>query len=455
MVGQWFLFDGLLKDWWNGDVTPALAESWDIDMDEPSVTFHLRKDVKFHDGTDFNAEAVKWNYDYFIEAMKHPEWKAFEVIDTYTVKAVFNYWTNDNLRPFESDPVVSPTAFMNAGDTEEQRIDWAMNNPVGTGPFILESFQQDVRMVAKKNPNYWNAGKPYFDQFEVIYIPDYTTAKAALQAGEADAMLVEFGKQTSDFASAKDFIVFAQPQATTFLVTDDAHADSPFYDQKVREAIDYALDREWLAENLGYGQYQPCYQLSPRTNLAYDPNYVGRQHNVDTAKQLLADAGYPTGLKTQLLPCPLGLQRDVWVAVQSQLAAVGIDAELKFLDMAAFNDYRTPGTWQNAIVGDTCPSWGNMAVGLNMMFGTGPFFNSMDKNRPDWVEAIAATLSGTKWNPELNRKAEQILYKNASVIPVTEAGRGYVYRSTIKDGNFGARGAYFWAWDWEYAWFDN
>jgi len=455
MVGQWFLFDGLVKDWWNGDVTPALAESWDIDMNEPSITFHLRQGVKFHDGTDFNAEAVKWNYDYFIAAKKRPDWKSFEVIDEYTVKVVLNRWTNDLLRPFESDPVVSPTAFMNGGATEEERVDWAMNNPVGTGPFILESFQQDVRMVAKRNPNYWDGDKPYFDKYEVIYIPDYTTAKTALQAGEADAMLVEFGKQSKDFENIPGFNLFVQPQATTFFVFDDAHPESPFYDKKVREAVDYAIDREWLAENLGYGFYEPCYTMTPRSNVAYNPDYVGRQHDPEKAKQLLADAGYPNGFKTQLLPCPLGLQRDVWVAVQQQLAEVGIDCELKFLDMAAFNDYRTPGTWENAIVGDTCPSWGNMAVGLNMMFGTGPFYNSMDKNRPDWVEAISAALAGTKWSAELNKAAELALLNNVSVVPITEAGRGYVYRDTIKGGNFGARGAYFWAWDWESAWFDN
>jgi len=455
MVGQYELFDGLVKDWWNGDTTPSLAASWDIDMNEPSVTFHLREDVKFHDGTDFNAEAVKWNYDYFIAAMKHPEWKSFEVIDEYTVKAVFNYWTNDLLRPFESDPVVSPTAFMNAGDTEEERIDWAMNNPVGTGPFMLESFEQDVKMVMVRNPNYWNDDLPYFDKFEIIYISDYTTAKTALLAGEADAMLVEFGKQTSDFIGVEGFEVFAQPQATNFVVFDDSHPESPFYDQRVREAVDYAIDRDWMAENLGYGLYQPCYQLSPRTNLAYDPNYVGREYNPEKARQLLADAGHPNGIKTQLLPCPLGLNRDVWVALQQQLAEVGIDCELKFLDMAAYNEIRTPGIWSNAIVGDTCPSWGNMAVGLNMMFGDGPFYNSMDKTRPDWVAAITAALGGEHWSPELNTAAEQVLYKNASVIPFSEAGRGYVYRDTVKDGNFGARGAYFWAWDWEYAWFDE
>ena len=370
-------------------------------------------------------------------------------IDEYTVKAVFNYWTNDLLRSFESDPIVSPTA------VKENGIDWAMLNPVGTGPFMLESFEQDVKMTMVRNPNYWDEGKPYFDRFEIVFIPDFTTAKTALLAGEGEAILAEFGKQTSDFVGEPGFKVFAQPQATTFMVFDDSHPDSPFYDQRVREAVDYALDREWLAENLGYGLYEPCYQMSPRPNLAYDPNYVGRQHDPEKARQLLADAGYPDGLKTQLLPCPLGLNRDIWVAVQQQLAEVGIDAELKFLDMAAFNEIRTPGTWSNAIVADTCPSWGNMVVGLNMMFGTGPFYNSMDKNRPDWVEAITAAMGAPEWTPELNRKAEQVLFKNASVIPVTEAGRGYVYRDYLMDGNFGARGAYFWAWDWESAWFDK
>ena len=449
VVGQYFLFDGLVKDWWNGDITPALATSWDIDTNEPSITFHLRKGVKFHDGTDFNAEAVKFNYDAFLENKKRPEWEAIEVIDDYTVKVVLNVWKNTILRAFESDPIVSPTA------VKEHGIDWAMLNPVGTGPFVFEEFIQDVHLTSTRNPDYWDTGKPYFDRFEVIYIPDFTTAKAAIQAGEADAMLAEFGKQTADFMDLPGFNVFAQPQATTFMVFDDSHPDSPFYDKRVREAVDYAIDREWIAENLGYGLWQPTYQLAPRGNTAYMEGYVGRVHNVEKAKQLLADAGYPDGFKTQLLPSPLGLNRDIWVAVQSQLAVVGIDAELKFLDMAAFNDYRTPGTWENAIVADTIPAWGNMAVGLNMMFGTGPFFNSMDKNRPDWVADITAATTSVNWGADLNEKAELDLLNNASVVPVSEGGRGYVYRDYVKDTNFGARGAYFWAWDWESAWLDK
>jgi len=456
VVGQWQLFDGLVKDWWNGDMTGALAESWDIDMDEPSVVFHLRKGVTFHDGTPFNAEAVKWNYDYFIEAKKRPYWVSFEVIDDYTVKAYFTTWTNDLMRAFESDPIVSPTAFKNAGDTHEERVDWAMKNAVGTGPFKQVEFIPDVHLIMERNPNYWDEGKPYFDGWETTYVPDWTTQKTALLAGEADGMLGEFGKQTADFMDVDGYTVWAQPQATSFMVMDDSHPDSPFFDQRVREAVDYALDREWLAENLGYGLWEPAYQMSPRPNLAYDPNYVGRQHDVEKAKQLLAEAGYPDGLKTQLLPCPLALNKDIWVAVQQQLAEVGIEAELIFQDMAAYNEKRTPGIWENAILGDQCPSWGNMAVGLNMMYGpTGPFYNSMDKNRPDWVEAITAALTAPKWDPELNRTAEQILFKNASVIPVTEAGRGYIFRDDLMDHGIGERGAYFWVWNWESAWFDD
>jgi peptide/nickel transport system substrate-binding protein len=449
VVGQYQLFDGLVKDWWNGDVTPALAASWDINDKEPSITFHLRKGVKFHDGTDFNADAVKFNYDAFMEAKAKPDWKSVDIIDDYTVKVTLNTWRNTILRDFENDPVVSPTGVRKNG------VDWAMMNPVGTGPFMLESFEQDVKMVMVKNPNYWDTGKPYFDKFEIVYIPDFTTQKAAIQADEADAMLAEFGKQTSDFLNKPGFNVFAEPQASSFVVFDDANADSPFYDQKVREAVDYAIDRDWIAKNLGYGLWEPNYQLSPRTNVAYTKGYVGRQHDIAKAKQLLADAGYPTGFKTQLLPCPLGLNRDIWVAVQQQLAAVGIVAELKFLEMSAFNEYRTPGIWKNAIIADTCPSWGNMAVGLNMMFGNGPFFNSMDKNRPDWVAAITAATTSLKWTAELNRAAEQVLFKNASVIPVCNAGRGYVYRDYVKGADFGKRGSYFWAWNWESTWLDK
>lgn len=450
MVPQYMMFNSLVKAWWDGSVTPELAASWDIDTKAPSITFHLRKDVKFHDGTDFNAQAVKFNFDPLIAAKKRADWKSVEVIDDYTVRVNLNVWRNTILQAFDGNNMASPTAVQKNG------IDWIKLNPVGTGPFTFVSFRQDDRMVMKKNPNYFLSGLPYVEDYEIRYVPDYFTRKSAMQRKDGDMMLVEFGKEAADFKDMQGVNMFVQPQATAFILFDDKNTDSPFYDKRVREAVDYAIDRKWLADNLGFGYWQPCYQLTPRNNDAFIPDYKGRQYDPAKAKQLLAEAGYPNGFKTELLPNPTALIKDTWVAVQSQLAKVGIDAELKFLEVAKFNEYRNTGTWKNAIVADNIPSYGNMNQSLVQMFAPdAEFYKSMDKARPNWVEAITAASNAENYDAKLTMKASQALYDNVTVVPIAEGGRGTVYQTYVMDGGFGKRGAYFWAWNWENFWLNK
>jgi peptide/nickel transport system substrate-binding protein len=450
MVPQYFLYNSLVTAWWNGTITAELATSWDVDTNAPSITFHLRQGVKFHDGTEFNAAAVKYNFDNMINAKARPDWKSIDVVDNATVRVNLSRWDNSILFSFDGNPIVSPTAAQTNG------IPFITGHPVGTGPFKFVSFAQDDRMEVTKNPGYFESGVPYLDNYEVLYVPDYTTRKAAMQNKTGDMMLVELGKESADFKNMPGVNTFVQPQASAFMIFDDGNPQSPFYDIRVRQAVDYAIDRKWIADNLGFGQWQPNYQLPPRTNAANDPTYVGRQFDLAKAKQLLTDAGYPTGFKTSLFPNPVALNRDLWVAVQSQLAQAGINADLQFLDNAKYAQYRNTGTWTNGIVADNIPSYGNMNQVLVQEFAQGSvFYQSMDKSLPDLVSAIKASISPTTYDPKLAQKVCRVLYDNAKVIPISEGGRGYVFQNYVMNGGFGQRNAYFWAWDWTHAWLNK
>jgi ABC-type transport system substrate-binding protein len=446
-----YWWDGLLRDEFDGTMAPALATSWDIDTAAQSVTFHLRKGVKFSDGTDFNAQAVKWMYDLDIAAKKVALWKSVDLIDDYTVKVNLNKWTNVVLRTFESNVIVSPTAYQKNGE------EWMRKNPVGTGPFKLVKYVQDTSLIMERNPDYWEKGKPYLDRIEVTYIPDPTTRKLAMQTGVGDITWVELGKEAAEFMAFGNVEVRCPPQAISNIVFDDLNADSPYYDKRVREAVEYAIDKEWLAKNLGYGLQQAPYQLVPRGYLCYDPNATGRKYDTEKAKALLAEAGYPNGFKTELIPSANGLNRDVWVKVQSDLSKVGIQADLKFLEISKFNEYRNFSTWKNAIIAETMPGWPNTNVGIDMMYAPAvSFFKSMDKNRPDWVAAYEASVASAKVDPELVKKACRVLYNdNASVIPIYECGRGYAYYPYVKGTDFTSRASYFAYWERQDVWIDK
>ena len=141
-----------------GIMTPWLAESWDEDASAMTFTIKLRKGVKFHDGTDFNAEAVKWNWQRFIDSKDEAvaAVKSIDIVDTYTIRANLSTWDNYityNLCNY-AGIMVSPTAWETNGS------DWGEKNPVGTGPFQFVSWERDQSVKYKKFDGYWQKGKP-------------------------------------------------------------------------------------------------------------------------------------------------------------------------------------------------------------------------------------------------------------------------------------------------------
>ena len=132
-------------------------------MTMKSITFNLRKGVKFHDGSDFNAEVAKWNLDNMIkaEASAFASWASVDIIDDYTIRVNFTKWQSTLPMSFAEGnpwaPMVSKAAF------EKNGLEWMRANPVGTGPFKFESFQLDASLKVVRNPDYWIKGKPYLD----------------------------------------------------------------------------------------------------------------------------------------------------------------------------------------------------------------------------------------------------------------------------------------------------
>ena len=189
-----FCYDSLLRDQ-NGKLIPWLAESYKISDDRKSITFRLRKGVKFHDGTDFNAEAAKWNLDNQIEKKIMRDWDSVDILDEYTIRVNLKTWRNVMPTLFADTTytwMISPTAF------KEKGIDWIRQHPVGTGPYKFSSFKRDVNMVQVRNPDYWLKGKPYLDAIEHLFIKDPTTQSNLMKSGGGDMIVVEPSKWMVD-----------------------------------------------------------------------------------------------------------------------------------------------------------------------------------------------------------------------------------------------------------------
>ncbi len=325
-----------------GKPQPWLFESWESSPDQKSFTFHLRKGVKFHDGTDFNAKAVEWNLNLSRDKVADLDiLESMDVIDEYTIRINFKGYTN--LADFHSRGLlmISPTAYETNGEQ------WCTTHPVGTGPFEFVSFERDVSLKYKKFDNYWQEGKPYLDGLEYKFIADATIAAISLERGEADVM----GNATALIAAdltKKGFESFYMPSVLTYIAGDSAHPDSPYSNQLVREAVEFAIDREAIVEGLGQGYQTAATQICPPGYPAYLTD-IGRPYNPTKAKEMLTEAGYPSGFPTRIIQSTTGAGEDYAVAYKAYLKDVGIEAELEIVGMDKFREYLY-GDWNNALL---------------------------------------------------------------------------------------------------------
>jgi len=328
-----------LVDWEKNAVfTPVLAESWEGDPEALTITWHLRKGVKFHDGTDWNAEALKWNFERIIEGRGRPSTdkvKSLEVVDEYTLVMHLSEFNWMMFEDFGFAQMISPTAFEKAGGGDmEKGKQWARMNPVGTGPFKVAEYKRDAYIKYIKNDNYWRQGMPYLDGIEIHALPDPMVAAAKLEAGEADMWLGVTDVPNILDLKEKGYKINWELGMSTCIIFDSNNPKSIFANKKVRDAIEYAIDRPAIAKMLGQGLYEPLFQLARAKSPTYIEGYNPRPYNPEKAKQLLAEAGYHNGFKTTMLALPPS--RDAVSALKSYLGNIGIDVSA---DVADFGRY--------------------------------------------------------------------------------------------------------------------
>ena len=446
---QWCL-ERLLKEKLDGTMQPELAESWEVTStgDSPNILFHLRKGVKFHDGTDFNAKAVAWNLDIFKRTGMFTAttnfWKSWDVIDDYTIRVNFTSWRNTLLRAWENYFFVSPTAY------EKNGIEWMRTHMVGTGPFMQTDYKRDVSMTAVRFNDYWDKGKPYLDGVILYYVADELTREALMKSGGAE-MLNATAKQAQRFQGT-DFKILIRNSGPSALFPDSKNADSPWSNIKVRMAAEYAIDKESLAKTFGYGLGSPAYQMSSSATMAYDPALESQYRKYDPAKakQLLAEAGYPNGFKTKILVNP-GLDRDPVVAIQAYFAKVGIQAELEFPEPASWQAITTQPAKVNSLIYMPINEWSNYNTTLNVFFSDLGFYLPSLKKPEGWSVLFNKSLSAPAPDRELLKQVGDAFFNEAIFIPLVYGTFVYILTPNVQDSGltrFGTSNA----WDYANVW---
>lgn len=347
------------------EVQPALAESWEVSSDGLVFTFNLRSGVKFHDGTPFNAEAVEFSFGRQLDEnhpyYDHGPWKYFGgmgmgsiideivVVNDLTVKFILTAPEAPFVSNLAMDfaAIVSPTAV--ALYDEE-----FPSNPVGTGPFKLVSWTKDDSIVFEANKDYWGEG-PYLDRLILRVIPDATARYLALKAGEVDVI---------DFPSAEDLeLMAADPnieliqQAGLNVGYIAMNVDKePFGDVRIRQAMNYAINREEIIEGVYGSAGQVAKNPIPPTIWSYNDDIEPYPYDPAKARELLAAAGYPDGFSTDLWAMPVARPynpnaRRIAEIVQAQLADIGVEIEIVTYDWGTYLD-KTDGTGSDTGTGE-------------------------------------------------------------------------------------------------------
>jgi peptide/nickel transport system substrate-binding protein len=432
-------------------IVPALAESWES-PDATTWTFHLRKGVKFHDGTEFNADAVVFNFDLW--SKPDNEWRfgrTFEYYDTVfgSTNLVSSYKAVDkntfqlvlsspsasvlyNLA-INSFAIASPTAIKKYGK------DYATpaGSAVGTGPFMFKEWIPNDHITLVKNPKWWGVG-PKLDSIIFRSIPDNSARFAELQAGTVD----QADLAQTDMAAAQ-----ADPNISDY-VTPSAGVGyiafqqciQPFDNLKVRQAVAMAINRKALVDTFYSKSDTLATGFQPPAILGSNPNLPAIEYNPDKAKALLAEAGFPNGFTTDFwyIPVIRGYFPDskaIAEAIAVDLAKIGVTVNLKTEDWGVYLQDRLDGKFPMWMLG-----WGSDNGDPDNFIGY-HFAHAVGQPKKEDCYAndqLAQLLIDGNKEPDVAKRekiyqqAEQIVHDDMPRIPVAWTAGHAFFRKDVK-----------------------
>jgi peptide/nickel transport system substrate-binding protein len=327
------LFYNRLVEWSaDGRLEPSLAQSWSTSADGKTWTFRLRRGVKFHNGREFVADDVKYSYERVLDPKLGSGGRGYlaaieqmEVADKHTIRIMTKQPSASLLAGMAGNwsSIVPREVIEQKGDLRR--------TAVGTGPFILQEWIPQSHLKARKNPDYWDKGKPYVDAVEIKIIPDEGNIIAQLRTGNIHHALLEDNKNYLLVKDDKRLTVLRSPRLGFDMVNVN-HGRKPFTDVRVRQALSLAIDRTEVLQAAASGLGSVTGPLTPAMKPWALPIEAFKEWytpNLDRAKKLLAEAGLPSGFKTTLKVIPTfptmvaGAQ-----VIAAQLKKIGVDAQI-------------------------------------------------------------------------------------------------------------------------------
>ena len=463
---QWLgriLFDCLLYQDEQGNISPWLAKSWDISPDGKTYTFHLRDDVTFSDGEKFNARAVQINLEHMRDpATKSPLAAAYiapyvngRIVDEYTFEAHLREPYSPFLDVLAQSwlSMISPRQILEAPKSIAEHA-------IGSGPFVLESYTRDQGATFVKRKGYnWappvtrHNGEAYLDRLELSIVPEPMIRFSALESGQSDFTVDAPAQNARAIRSNPDLQMSSRiRKANPFRSLTFNVEQFPFQDVQVRRAVAKAIDRDGLAWITGFGEYQPKGDFLAANTRYYDPAFKDvLAYDVAEANRILDQAGWSERdargyrvkdgqrLSARLLMYETGaFPGSVAVAIQADLKKVGFELAIDLLPLAQVTERRYASNFQ-AIAGGYWHT--NTPDGLYILYHSNAISTpkligqNAGRFRDD---ALDAALSAARRSTDpvelaaLYRTAQQRLVETVPAVPVYESHVLVAYRKAVK-----------------------
>ncbi|MGL3151042.1 ABC transporter substrate-binding protein [Microbacterium sp. A82] len=407
------VYDGLTQLDIDGEPVPGLAESWEYSADGTAITFQLREDGAFSDGTPVTADAVKLN----LERGRDQENStlagqlhiitAVDAVDEYTVTVHLDQ--ADYQVPYlfagKTGFIVNPVAFDDVASLATQ--------PEGAGPFSLTEYVPNAHATLEKNSEYWNADHIFIDDLSVVPVADDATAVAGVTSGQWDVSIIPASQVQGAEAAGLEI---EEINALTVRALDVNATVAPFDDQRVLQAISHATDRQALIDVTYFGHGTPNWQPFPDGYAAHNDDLDDLYpYDVDAARDLLAEAGYPDGVEVTLT---LG-EDDTPLAelLQAQWAEAGIRVVLDVQAGAAISQNYVQRSFPFVL--DSYSGRQSPLQALEVLYGPEGLMNLGRETPAELTAAIDVARATPTGDPEYQQRLQEAVEVGVRLQPNT------------------------------------